>query len=139
MNIPAGPPVGAITRAFAALGKDLTILGCTEEQLKKINKQHDLWSKHPIPAGTYPGQEKMIGSLSQPNFMAVRQDVDEEAVYKIVKTIYNNLDFLKNIHQATSNMRIDRAIAGLPVPLHPGAARFFREQGVEIPDHLIGD
>lgn len=137
MNIPAGTPVGAITRSFAALGKDLTILACTEEQLKHINRGYNLWSRHKIPAGTYPGQDKDINTFSQPNIMAVRQDVDEESVYKIVKTIYSNLDFLQNIHQATAAMNVNTAVKGLPVPLHPGAARFFREQGVEIPDNLI--
>lgn len=137
MNIPAGPPVDAITRVFAALGKDITVLNCTAEQLQEINHGYGLWNKYIIPAGTYPGQDKEIETLAQPNFLAVRDDVDEEAVYKIVKTIYNNLDFLNNIHQATRAMALERAIDGLPVPLHPGASRFFREQGIEIPDHLI--
>lgn len=137
MNLPAGPPASAITRAFAALGKDITVLDCTSEQLGKINRGYNLWMKYSIPAGTYPGQDKEISTLAQPNFMAVRSDVDDESVYKIVKTIYGNLDFLHNIHQATRAMTLKNAITGLPIPLHPGAARFFREQGIEIPDHLI--
>jgi len=137
MNIPAGPPVGAITRAYAALGKDITILGCTDEQLQKINTGYQLWTKYTIPAGTYPGQDKAIETFAQPNFMVVRQDIDDDTVYKIVKTIYENLDFLMNIHPSTRAMSINSAISGLPIPLHPGAARYYREQGIEIPDHLI--
>ncbi len=137
MNIPAGPPVSAITRTFAALGKDITILNCTEKQLQAINHGNELWSSYIIPAGTYPGQDKAITTVAQPNFLAVRADVDDEAVYKIVKTIYNNLDFLNNIHQATRAMNLQNAITGLPMPLHPGAARFYREQGIEIADHLL--
>ncbi len=139
MNIPAGPPVSAITRVFAALGKDLTILECTDEQLNAINRGYDLWSKYTIVPGTYPGQDKAIRTLAQPNFLAVRKDINDDAVYKIVKTIYENLDFLSNIHQATRVMSLKNAIGGLPLPLHPGAARFYREQGIEIPDHLIID
>lgn len=137
MNIPAGPPVSAVTRAFAALGKDITILNCTSEQLALINKGYDLWSPYTIAAGTYPGQDKDIATLAQPNFLAVRSDVDDTSVYKIVKTIYDNLVFLGNIHQATRAMTLRNAITGMPLPLHPGAARFFREQGIDIPDHLI--
>lgn len=137
MNIPAGPPVGAITRAFAALGKDITILNCTNDQLMKINKGYELWTSYTIPAGTYPGQDNDIQTFAQPNFMVVRQDVDDDTVYKIVKTIYENLDFLINIHQSSRAMSLNNAIAGLPIPLHPGAARYYREQGMEIPDHLI--
>lgn len=136
-NIPAGTPVGAVTRAFAALGKDLTILDFTDAQMEKANGGLQLWTRFVIPAGTYPGQEKDINTIAQPNFLAVRDDVDEEAVYKITKTIYDNLAFLNGIHKATKAMALNKAISGLPVPLHPGAARFYREQGIEIPAHLI--
>ncbi|MDJ0621577.1 MAG: TAXI family TRAP transporter solute-binding subunit [Desulfocapsaceae bacterium] len=137
INIPAGPPASAVARAFTALGKDITVLECTLEQLERINQGYGLWSEYDIPAGTYPLQDQTIRTIAQPNFMAVRYDVDDEAVYKIVKTIYNNLDFLNNIHQATRAMTLQNAISGLPIPLHPGAARFFREQGIDIPDQLI--
>jgi len=137
INIPAGPPVGAVTRAFAALGKDITVLHCNELQLARINTGYNLWNSYRIPAGTYPGQDKEIRTIAQPNIMVVRDNVDEDAVYKIIKTIYENLDFLQNIHQATRHMSLERAIIALPLPLHPGAARFYREQGIEIPDHLI--
>ncbi len=139
MNIPAGPPVSAVTRTFAALGKDLTILECTDAQLREINKGHELWSKYVIAPGTYPGQDKEIQTVAQPNFFAVRGDIDDEVVYKIVKTIYEHLEFLGNIHQATKVMSLKNAISGLPLPLHPGAARFYREQGIDIPDNLIID
>lgn len=139
MNIPAGPPVSALTRTFAALGKDLTILECTAAQLLEINKGLDLWSRYVIAPGTYPGQDKEIQTVAQPNFLAVRNDINDDVVYKIVKTIYENLEFLGNIHQATKAMTLKNAISGLPLPLHPGAARFYREQGVDIPDSLIID
>jgi len=137
MNIPAGLPVGAITRAFAALGKDITVLNFTDSQLQAINKEYKLWTRHIIPANTYPGQDQEIETIAQPNFLVVRNDVDEDAVYRVVKTVYENLDFLSNIHPATKDMSLERAIEGLPLPLHPGAARYYREQGIEIPDRLI--
>lgn len=137
MNIPGGPPVSAVTEAYTSLGKDLTILNFTDEQLNAVNGGYPLWHRFIIAPGTYPGQDREIATIAQPNFLAVRQDVDEEAVYLIVKTIYANLPFLHLIHSASEAMSLDKAIAGLPVPLHPGAARFYREQGIDIPDHLI--
>ena len=111
----------------------------TDEQMAQANGGLTLWTRFVIPANTYPGQDKPINTIAQPNFLAVRDDVDEEAVYKIVKTIYENLPFLQNIHKATKAMKLENAIAGLPVPLHPGAARYYREQGIEIPDSLIAN
>lgn len=137
MNIPAGPPVGAVSRAFAALGKDITVLDCTEKQLDSINQGYNLWSSFTIPVGTYPGQDKEIHTFAQPNIMVVRNDIDDESVYKIVRTIYENLDFLTNIHPATRSISLQNAIKDIPVPLHPGAARYYREQGITIPDELL--
>ncbi|WP_152206948.1 TAXI family TRAP transporter solute-binding subunit [Marinobacter changyiensis] len=137
MNIPAGVPASAVTRAYANMGKDITTLDVTEEQLAKINSEFELWTPYEIPADTYPGQTKVINTIAQPNILSVRADVPEEDVYQITKTIYANLPFLNNIHPATKAMALEKAIAGLPMPLHPGAERFYREQGLDIPERLI--
>ncbi|EOY4666850.1 TAXI family TRAP transporter solute-binding subunit [Vibrio alginolyticus] len=137
MNTPAGVPVGAVTQAFAALGKDISILSFTDEQIKEANGNYNLWTKYEIPANTYPGLDKPITTIAQPNFLAVREDISEEDVYQLTKAIYENLPFLQGIHKATKAMAIEKAIAGLPVPLHPGAARYYKEMGIEIPSDLI--
>lgn len=137
MNIPGGPPVEAVERTFDALGKDVTILEFTDDQVAKANSRHKLWSRYTIPPNTYPGQDKPVHTIAQPNFLAVRSDVSDEDVYLIVQTMYNNLPFLHSIHPITRAMKMEAAITGLPVPLHPGAARFYRENGIEIPDELI--
>jgi TRAP transporter TAXI family solute receptor len=135
-NLPGGAPVSAVAQAFAAMGDDLVILEFTDEQVKRANSIYDLWPRYDIPAGTYPGQDEPVMTVAQPNFLAVRDDIPEDDVYLITKSIYENLPFLQNIHPATKAMALDKAIAGLPVPLHPGAVRFYEEQGVTIPDRL---
>ncbi|WP_404361931.1 TAXI family TRAP transporter solute-binding subunit [Marinobacter sp.] len=137
MNIPAGVPASAVTRAYATMGEDITTLDFTAEQLARVNSEFELWTPYTIPPETYPNQVKAIDTIAQPNILSVRADVPEEDVYQITKTIYANLPFLNNIHPATKAMALDKAIAGLPMPLHPGAARFYREQGLEIPERLI--
>jgi TRAP transporter TAXI family solute receptor len=135
-NLPGGVPVSAVAQAFASMGDDLVILGFTEEQIARANSQFELWPTYEIPADTYPGQSEAVTTIAQPNFLAVRDDIPEEDVYLITKTIYENLPFLQNIHAATNDMALDKAIGGLPVPLHPGALRFYEEQGIEVPDRL---
>ncbi|EPN4797019.1 TAXI family TRAP transporter solute-binding subunit [Vibrio alginolyticus] len=137
MNTPAGVPVGAVTQAFAALGKDISILSFTDEQIKEANGNYNLWTKYEIPANTYPGLDKPITTIAQPNFLAVREDISEEDVYQLTKAIYENLPFLQGIHKATKAMAIEKAIAGLPVPLHAGAVRYYKEMGIEIPSDLM--
>ena len=63
--------------------------------------------------------------------------MDDDAVYLITKAIYENLGFLKSIHPATGAMTMKKALVGLPLPLHPGAVRYYREVGLSVPAALI--
>jgi len=137
MSTPAGAPVSAVTKAMANMGDGVVVLDFTDEQMKQADGGMELWTRYNIPAETYPGQTKEIKTIAQPNFLAVRADVDEDAVYQITKTTYENLPFLNAIHGATKAMAIEKAIAGLPLPLHPGAAKYYREVGITIPARLI--
>jgi len=138
-NLPAGPPVAAITQLYAQLGEDkVAVLEITDEQLEQIRSTYPIWVRYVVPTGTYPGQSKDINTIAQPNFLACQPDLPEDVVYLITKTIYENLPFLHNIHKATKAMILEKAIGGLPVPLHPGAAKYYKEQGIEIPENLLG-
>ena len=117
--------------------KHMTPWRADQIEATKADGGLELWTRYVIPAETYPGQGKDINTIAQPNFLAVRSDVDEDAVYQITKTMYENLEFLNAIHQATKAMDIQKAIVGLPMPLHPGAARYYQEVGIEIPEKLI--
>ncbi|MFD0915251.1 TAXI family TRAP transporter solute-binding subunit [Pseudahrensia aquimaris] len=136
-GIPSGPPTGAITKLMAANGDKFTILNVTEEQAKAMDGGRNLWVPYTIAAGTYPGQTADIQTIAQPNFLAVNANVDENHVYLLTKTMYENLPFLQAIHPATKAMAIENAMAGLPLPLHPGAARYYKEVGLTVPERLM--
>jgi hypothetical protein len=140
MNTPAGVPVSAVTRAFAAANGDLVVLAFSLEDTAIINAALGddiaLWSPFTIPAGTYPGQQQDVATIAQPNFLAVNADVSDEDVYQLTKAIYQNLPFLAGIHAATKDMALDSATTGLPLPLHPGALRYYEEEGLEVPQRL---
>ncbi|MEW5773029.1 MAG: TAXI family TRAP transporter solute-binding subunit [Thermodesulfobacteriota bacterium] len=130
-NIPAGPPVASITQLYAQLGSEkAVVLDFTDEQMAQVLKAYPIWNRFVIPAGTYPSQDKDINTIAQPNFLACRADLPEAVVYKITKTIYENLPFLHNMHKATQGMSLERATKGLPTPLHPGAEKYYREAGI---------
>ncbi|MFP7674718.1 TAXI family TRAP transporter solute-binding subunit [Marivita sp. S0852] len=137
VGIPAGIPVGAISQLMASAGESVTLLNFTEEEMAMGDGDRGLWTPFTIPAGTYPGQDADVQTIAQPNFLATSADVPEEHVYQITKAMYENLPFLQAIHPATKAMAIDRAIAGLPLPLHPGALRYYQEVGLDVPERLI--
>ncbi len=137
VNTPAGVPTGALTKLFASAGGKVSPLQVSDAEVAEADGGRGLWTRYTIPAGTYPGQDKDWNTIAQPNFLAVRADVSEEFVYQFTKTMYENLPFLQAIHKATKAMSPESALAGLPVPLHPGAVRYYKEAGIEVPAHLI--
>ncbi|WP_419764430.1 MAG: TAXI family TRAP transporter solute-binding subunit [Arcobacter sp.] len=138
MTTPSGPPTSAVTNAFASIGNDdIKVLDFNTDNLKAINDNYPVWTPFTIKAGTYPGQEKDINTIAQPNLLVVTKDTPEETVYLLTKTIYENLPFLNSVHKATLAMSLQKAIDGLPMPLHKGAAKYYREQGIKIPASLV--
>ncbi|MFL2855134.1 MAG: TAXI family TRAP transporter solute-binding subunit [Pseudohongiellaceae bacterium] len=137
MNIPAGAPVSAITRAYAFMGERMTILNWTQDSLDKLNARYPLWDWYDFPPNTYPSQTEHIRTVASPNVLVTRVDIPDEVVYSITKVIWDNLATLQEIHGATNDMRPEIAIDGLGAPLHAGALRYYREVGLEIPDRLL--
>lgn len=138
-NLPGGVPVSAVTQTLAKMGDSVQVLNFTDEEVEKSNGDVgvELWTRYEIPAEAYPNVKEPIRTVAQPNFLAVNEDVDEDAVYLTTKTIYENLEFLNNIHKATNAMALDKALAGLPAPLHPGALKFYKEKGMKIAPALM--
>lgn len=83
-----------------------------------------------IPAGTYEGQTADVPTLAVGNFFLTHEGVDEETVYQITKLMFENLPELVAAHQAAKAITLDTALDGMPVPLHPGAERYYREVGL---------
>jgi len=83
-----------------------------------------------IPAGTYEGQTADVPTAAIPNFLVTHSGVSEELAYQMAKTLYDNLDTLYAAHNAAKAIKRENAVKGMPVPLHPGAERYFREVGV---------
>jgi uncharacterized protein len=137
MFLAGGIPTGAITQTFAGLGGEaVALLDFTDEDIERLRERYPVWQRFTIPAHTYPGQEQPIRTVAQPNILATSIDVDEEVIYLVLRTIWRNLEHLHRHHAATRSMSLERALDGLPLPLHPGAVRFYEEAGIEIPARL---
>jgi TRAP transporter TAXI family solute receptor len=135
--LPAGLPTKSLARLKAAMGMGAAILGFSPAQARRADGGRNLWLPYRIPADTYPAQKAEIQTIAQPNFLAARGDVPEEDAYLVTRTIFENLSVLHAMHDATRAIALDGALSGLPMPLHPGAIRYFQEKKVAIPEHLM--
>lgn len=83
-----------------------------------------------IPANTYTGQTTDIATAAIPNFLVTHSGVSDELAYQLAKTMYENLDTLYAAHNSAKVIKRENAIKGMPVPLHPGAERYYKEVGL---------
>jgi TRAP transporter TAXI family solute receptor len=83
-----------------------------------------------IPAGTYEGMSGDTPTAAVPNFLVTAETVPDDVVYQMTKVFYENLDTLKSAHNAAKTIELKNALKGMPVPLHPGAERYYKEVGL---------
>ncbi|MFZ2101432.1 MAG: TAXI family TRAP transporter solute-binding subunit [Oricola sp.] len=83
-----------------------------------------------IPAGTYEGQTEDVPTVAIVNFLVTHEDVSDETVYQMTKQLFENLPELEAAHKAASNIKLEKALGGMPIPLHPGAERYYMEKGL---------
>ncbi len=95
-----------------------------------VTKIGDPYQAVTIPAGTYDGQAEDVATTAVGNFLVTHEGVSEETVYKMTKALYDNLDKLSAAHAAAKAIKVENALAGMPIPLHPGAERYYKEIGV---------
>ncbi len=135
-SLPAGIPISAITDMYASNVK-ASVLEVTDEQLDNINQVSNSWYRYVIPKGTYPRVEKDIHTIAQPNLLSTSKEIDEETIYMLTKTLYENLDEMYKTHNSAKEIKLETALDGVTVPLHLGAYKYFKEAGVEIPENLV--
>jgi len=83
-----------------------------------------------IPANTYEGQTEDVKTVSVQNFLVTHAGVSEQTVYTMTKTMFENLDQMVAAHAAAKGIKLENAAKNPPAPLHPGAARYYKEVGI---------
>lgn len=83
-----------------------------------------------IPAGTYEGQGEDVPTLAITNILVTHSDVSDEVAYQMTKQLFENLDDMVAAHAAAKAISLDKGPMGVPVPLHPGAERYYKEKGL---------
>src|SRR4051794_40761739 len=132
MFISGGYPVPAI-RDLAA-STPVRLIPIEGEIVESLKKEFSRYQEAAIPAGVYPGIDVPTPSVGFSVLWLVNSNIDPDLVYAITKSLWNSATakLLSVIEPAGNQIRLERALDGLSVPLHPGAARFYREVGLPV-------
>ncbi len=83
-----------------------------------------------IPANTYKGQTADVPTVAVANILVTTEKMSTETVYQMTKLLFENLDTLIAAHASAKNIKLETALKGMPIPLHPGAEKYYREKGM---------
>jgi TRAP transporter TAXI family solute receptor len=122
----AGLGVDSIRHLSTAV--PIRVLAISKDTVAKIGDPAYLPSI--IPARTYEGQAADVETAAIVNFLVTRESLSADAVYAMTKAIFTNLHQLVQTHPAASGITVKDATTGMPLPLHPGAERYYREVGI---------
>ncbi|QFT58878.1 NMT1/THI5 like protein [Sulfitobacter sp. THAF37] len=130
--------VGAPTSSILNLSttQDIVIIALTEEQLNAARDADATFAVTTLAGGTYTGVDEDISVLGIPNVLAVSSEMSDDLAYAITSSMFENIADLQAVHPAANQTTVEFTLDATPVPLHPGAIRYFEEIGAEIPDRL---
>ncbi len=111
-----------------ATSVDITVVPVPAEVVAKIGDA--AYQPSLIPAGTYKGQDAPMPTATITNFLVTHSGVSDDVAYAMAKNLFENLDGMVSAHAAAKDIKLEKALAGMPVPLHPGAEKYYREKGL---------
>ncbi len=111
----------------------IRLLSIDEEHVKKILDIAPGLFTVTIPKDTYKGVDYDVTALGLVSVLVAREDLEEEVAYMMVKTVLENLDELAKIKpQAAKQIKLETALRGCKIPVHPGAMKYYKEKGIKI-------
>ena len=125
--------VGASAIAQIAQTTDVKLIPVSGNQAAALIKKYPFYVRYNIPAKSYKGVGATVPGVAVQATLVTSSSLSEDTVYKTMKAIFSDEKALKAIHPALNTNYSDaKAVKGLPAPLHPGAVKFWKEQGQNV-------
>ncbi len=114
----------------------LKLIQLTDADFTKILKAYPFWGVDQIPAKTYKEQTEPYKAISFWNFVVIRKGLPDDVAYDLVKVTFDRHKDLLLVDKSAEGVKTIN-VPKLTVPLHPGALRYYKEAGIQIPANLI--
>jgi len=133
-HIAGGLPTAVVIDMLSSDAGEL--LSMSPEVIQIICERYPWYFPFTIPAGTYPRQTEDIHTIALSNILFTDARLSDDLIYMLTKATYDFHEDMVLGHSATEYTVIENAFNGMTIPLHPGAIRYFEEQGITVPENL---
>jgi len=130
----AGIPIPAVSQL--EVQTDVNIIEFTEEELATVLDAFPV-AEFTIPASTYTTLEEDARAVSMWNFAIAGCDLPEDFIYEVTKATMENNDRMRDVHRSAETSIPENIVHNTVLPFHPGAARWYEENGYDISDDMI--
>ena len=129
--------VGAPTSSILNLAttNSIVMIELSDAEIAAARAADPIFAQTTLDAGIYDG----VGAttvLGVPNVLVVSSEMSDDLAYAITSAMFENIEDLRAVHPAANQTTVEFTLAATPIPLHPGAIRYFEEIGASIPDAL---
>ncbi|MEQ8365418.1 MAG: TAXI family TRAP transporter solute-binding subunit [Roseicyclus sp.] len=130
--------VGAPTSSILNLAttQDIVVIELTADEMAAAMAGNPTFAMTTLAGGTYNGVDGDVAVLGIPNVLAVSSEMSDDLAYAITSAMFENIAELQAVHPAANQTTVEFTLAATPVPLHPGAIRYYEEIGGTVPDAL---
>ena len=124
-------PSPAVTELASAVGREMHLVP-SDDLLPVLRRRFgdELFTPEVIPARAYAGQQREVITVGNASLLVVDEAMSEALTYEITRVLFEYRDEQAAIHPSAKGFTPERAVAGSPVPFHPGAIRYYREVGI---------
>lgn len=134
--IVAGIPTASVQELAATT--PINLVEIPDDVLNNLKKQgYPFFIRVVVPKDTYSGVTGDVQTLAVLAMLAVRADVPDDVVYSILDIMFKHIDELRAAHARAKDIELMKALDGMPIPLHPGAVKYYRDKGITVPPELI--
>ncbi|GAB3701733.1 TAXI family TRAP transporter solute-binding subunit [Nocardiopsis oceani] len=117
--------------------EDIALIEMCEDEIDAVVSGYGGYTEHVVEGGTYDGVDEDVSTIAVWNALVVTGDFNEDQAYEITEAMYENIDEVIGVYAPGEEHLVPETIEHSPVPVHPGAVRYYEEQGVDIPDDLL--
>ncbi|MGA1598434.1 MAG: TAXI family TRAP transporter solute-binding subunit [bacterium] len=130
--------VGAPTSSIMnlATNKSIRMIPLSSAEIQAARNANPIFARTTLAGGIYEGVDQGVPVLGVPNVLTVSSEMSDELAYTITKAMFEHIDELKAVHPAANQTTIEFTLDATPVPLHPGAIRYYEEVGASVPARL---
>jgi len=131
--------------------KDVVFIPFPDDAAKKLSKKYPYYAQVTMPANSYLNQPKPVPTIAMIAIWITNADVNTQDIYDVTRNLWEDTglifrknqekiscaDVLAKVHKQGENVKLERALLGMTVPLHEGAYRYYKEKGIQISDDLV--